>query len=183
MEVEIKVKINNFEKIKKKLVKLGVEFKKPEIQIDYYYKLAGCKMETQRPGSYILRIREQNKKGWFTIKVLTKTTGVWIEEETEIINSKSAKKILELAGFEKVLTKTKERQTGKLGKINICLDKLKGLGNYVEFEIISNNPEKAKKEIINLIKKLELSEKDIEHRGYAAIIFQKKGVKYEGTGG
>ena len=183
MEIETKIKTDNLEEIKKKLVDLGANFFNTVIQEDDWFKQKGKEMETQRPGSYILRIRKQGKQSFFTFKALTETTGAWIEHETGIENPNDMQAILEKIGFKKVITITKERTFGKLGEFSICIDKVKELGNYIEFEIISNDAKQAKNKINELLKKLNISENQIEHRGYAAIIFQDMGVKFEGTQG
>ena len=133
--------------------------------------------------TFILRIREQPDKSVFCIKVLTKTTGAWIEHETKIEKPDELRKILELAGFSKLFAINKERTYGKLDNFEICLDKIKELGDYAEFEIIADDAAEGKRVIHELFKKLNVSEKDVEHRGYAAIISQNMGVKFEGTNG
>lgn len=183
MEIETKIKTDDLKGLKKKLESLGAKFTHTVKQSDEYYKQKGREMETQKPGSFILRIREQPDKSMFCIKVLTETTGAWIEHETKIEKPAELRKILGLAGFSKIFTITKERTYGKLDNFEICLDKIKELGNYAEFEIIADDAAKGKRTIHELFKKLNVSEKDVEHRGYAAIISQNMGVKFEGTNG
>ena len=183
MEIETKIKTNDLEGLKKKLEEMGAEFWEPVVQEDDFFKQKGKEMETQRPGSFILRIRKQGKKAFLTFKALTETTGAWVEHETAIDNPNEMSDMLDKIGFSKVLTITKERTTGKLGEFGVCIDKVNDLGNYVEFEIISNDVESGKKKIDELFKKLNISEDRIEHRGYAAIFFQNMGVKFEGTQG
>jgi predicted adenylyl cyclase CyaB len=183
MEIETKIKTSDLSGIRTRLEALGAKFTHTVKQSDEYYKQKGKEMETQKPGSYILRIREQPGKSKFTIKVLTETTGAWIEHETEIEKPAELRRILELAGFSKLFTINKERTYGKLDNFEICLDKVKELGNYAEFEIIAEDAAEGKRTIHELFKKLKVSEKDIEHRGYAAIISQNMGVKFEGTNG
>ena len=183
MEIEVKIKTENLEGLKEELVKLGASFILPVEQVDEYYKLKGKEKETQRPGSFILRIREQEQIKRFTVKALTETTGAWIEHETGVEDPEELRKILELVGFTNVFTIKKTRTYGKLKNFEICLDDVEGLGKFVEFEIISDNPEEGKAKIMEIVTKLGLSDDQIEHRGYAAIIAQNMGVKFEGTNG
>ena len=183
MEIETKIKTDDLEAMKNKLVEMGAEFWDTVIQEDDWFKQKGKEMETQKPGSYILRIRKQGERSFFTFKALTETTGAWVEHETTIDNPDEMQEILKKIGFKKMITITKERTVGKLGEFGVCIDKVKELGNYVEFEIISDDVEQGKKKIDDLFKKLKVSEEQVEHRGYAAIIFQNMGVKFEGTQG
>jgi adenylate cyclase class 2 len=179
MEVEVKVKVENLEEVKKKLEELGTKFEAPKKQVDDYYKQKGKEMERQSKGSYLLRIRREDKNSFFTMKVLTGTRGIWEEYETKIDNLNEMEKILEKLGFSKVISKVKTREQGKLDDFEINLDKIEGLGDFVEFQLISNNGEEAKKRILEIIEKLKLPRENVIHKGYARLLFEKMGVKYE----
>ncbi len=179
MEIEVKVKVDNLEDAKKKLLNLGTKFEAPKKQIDDYYKLKGREKETQKSGSYLLRIRRENNDSFFTMKVLTGKQGIWEEYETKISNPDDMKKILEKMGFVKVISKIKTRERGTFGDFEINLDRIEGLGDFVEFQLISDNGEVAKKRILNLIDKLKLPKDNIIHKGYVRLLFEKMGVKYE----
>ena len=88
-------------------------------------------------------------------------------------------KILEKLGFVKIISKVKTREQGKLDDFEINLDKIEGLGNFVEFELISDDGKEAKKKILELIEKLDLPKENIIHKGYARLLFEKMGVMYE----
>ena len=143
MEVELKVKIENLEEIKKKLKELGTEFEAPKKQVDVYYKQRGKESEKQTKGSYLLRIRRENDDSFLTMKVLTGKQGVWEEYETKISNPDEMEKILDKLGFVKVISKIKTREQGKLNDFEVNLDTIEGLGNFVEFQLISDNDEEA----------------------------------------
>ena len=135
-------------------------------------------MEPQKSGSYILRIRSENDKSIFTMKVLTGKQGIWEEYETEISNKEEMEKILDKMGYVKVISKVKTREQGQLGEFEINLDKIEGLGDFVEFQLISDNGEEAKKRILELIEKLNLPKENIIHKGYVRLLFEKMGVEY-----
>ena len=182
MEIEIRAKVDFLEETKKKLEGLGTEFKKEIEQNDYIFKKKGTEKDVQRPGSFLLRLRKVGDKSSLTYKALTEVTGAWDEHQIKIDNFEETKNILLKIGFIEVLTMNKKRTKGKLEDFNICLDKVKELGDHIEAEIISDNKEEAKKRLIELFAKIGIKEEQIEHKGYVAILFEKKGVKFDNTG-
>jgi len=181
MEVEARVKVNNLEEIKKKLTDLGAEFFAEKTQIDSIFKPKGFELRPQGPGDIILRVRESDKN-YLTFKAFTEQPGVWVEHETVIENPKEAKQILLKSGFVKALSMTKKRLPGKLNNFEICLDDIKELGTYIEISLDSYNGNTAKKEIMNLLDKLEFDESQIIHKGYVTILLERLGIKFKGTG-
>lgn len=181
MEIEAKVKVKDLEGIKQKLISIGATFGQKEKQLDFYYKEKGKEMEPQKPGSVLLRIRSQGDKSFFTIKALTNQKGAWIEHEVKIDSFKEMQRILSKMNYVKVLTLTKERMLGGYKDFEICLDNIKGLGTFLEVALDCNNKEEGRKRIIEFLNSLGFKEKEIEHRGYPRILFEKQGIKYAGV--
>jgi predicted adenylyl cyclase CyaB len=181
MEVEARVKVDDMESLKKKLLSMGAEFYQEKRQHDSIFKRKGHELDTQRPGDFILRIRESSKNS-LTVKVLTDRPGVWIEHETEIADPEAARRLLEAAGFAQVLTMTKTRIPGTLDGFELCLDDIKELGTHLEIALDSQDGHGSKKRIVELLGKLGYREKDIIHKGYVVMLFERLGVKFEGTG-
>ena len=96
-----------------------------------------------------------------------------------IKNKKDLEKMLDKMGYVTVISKIKERTQGKFGDFEINIDKIDGLGNFVEFELITDDSKKAKERILGLIEKLGLPKENIVHKGYVRLLFEKMGVKYE----
>ena len=128
MEIEARVKIDDLNEIKHKLIELGAEFYNEKSQVDTFYKKKGEEYAPAGPGNVLLRVRESNKNK-LTLKILTEKTGVWIEHETDISSPEQTKIILDKAGFGKVTTMTKNRIPGKLDDFEICLDNYKRTRN------------------------------------------------------
>lgn len=181
MEVEAKVRVSNLKEVKRKLVKLGAKFSKIKTQADFYYKEKGKELEPQRPGSSLLRIRHQGKKKFLTLKALTEQEGAWIEHEVEIDSDDKMHNLLLALGYTRALTITKERTPGMFGEFELCLDDIQELGLYLEISLDSEDKENAKKKLVSFLNSLGFKEEYIEHRGYARILFEKMGVKYEGV--
>ena len=115
IEVEIKVKIDNFEEIKKKVSKIGKLVKSIK-QIDDYYVPCQRDFFAHKPQPVEhLRIRTNPDKTVFeytrTINMKADGDYEYAEEyETEISNTEEFKKTLEFLDFKKVVTIEKQRE-------------------------------------------------------------------------
>jgi predicted adenylyl cyclase CyaB len=181
MEIEARVKVDDLEKVKSQLTGLGAEFYKEKVQVDSIFKRKGEELAPQGPGGFILRVRESDKNT-LTLKALTEKAGVWVEHETEVSNVEEAKQILLKADFSKVFTMTKKRISGRLGDFELCLDDIKELGTYIEVALDSPDSRKSKEKIVRLLNKLGFEESQIIHKGYVAMLFERLGVTFSGTG-
>jgi len=54
-------------------------------------------------------------------------------------------------------------------------DRVKGLGDFLEIELISDNGEEAQKEIKQFFKELGINEDKLERRGYGELWQEKYG--------
>jgi len=69
----------------------------------------------------------------------------------------------------------KTRKKGKWDGYEICLDKVKRLGDFMEIEKMvedDSNPEIVREELFNKVKILGLLKEDEETRGYDTQVFQ-----------
>jgi len=181
MEIEARVKVENLSSLKEKLEKDGAVFEKEKKQHDVLFRPKGKEFAEQGPGDFALRIRRSGNKSILSFKALTDKAGVWIEHETEISNPDEAAEILDLIGLGKCFDMHKTRIEGKINEFVICLDDIKELGTYMEVEIIDDNAEQAKKKIIEFLQKYGFEEKDIIHKGYVRILFEKHGTVVKGV--
>lgn len=178
MEIEIKAKVGDLGEIRKKLLDLGVVFTNSEQQDDSFFKPNGREMEDQAPGSSIVRIRRGKNSSFLNMKEMTPESGVWKEHETEITNPDETRRIIEKMGYSHIFDINKTREKGSIGCINVCLDNIKQLGKYIELEILGDNVDEAKQKILELLNKIAINESQIEQRGYARIISENMGVKF-----
>jgi len=181
IEVEIKVKIDNFEEIKKKVSSLGKLVKSIK-QIDDYYVPYQRDFFAQKPNpTEWLRIRTNPDKVIFeydrSINKRADGEQDYAEEyETEISNTEEFKKILEFLDFKKVITVEKQREYWMCGDIEIALDNVKGLGYFIEAEAGGNfkNAIEAKEACMNFLENLGI--KDVENsqvkKGYPQILLE-----------
>lgn len=175
MEVEIKAKISDFGALKKKLQKLGAKFENPKKQLDIYFEKKDQDPGVFNIGRFIVRVRYCDRGYFLTYKELTKTRGIWKEYETGIENPEEMIKILESLDLKEFYHIEKERISGKISKFRFNLDKIKGLGNFMEVELISDDGERAQEEIKNLYSKIGIRDDELERRGYGELWQEKHG--------
>jgi len=181
IEVEIKIKINNLRKIKDKLRDHGKLVKSIK-QIDEYYIPCHRDFFAQKPFPVEwLRIRTNPDRTIFeydrSINKNAKGEQEYAEEyETEISQPTELRKILKLLDFKKVITVEKEREIWNCGNLEFCLDKVKGLGFFIEIEAKGNfkNPAEAKKTCYEFLNKLgiDVKSENIINTGYPVLLLK-----------
>jgi len=179
MEIEVKVRIDNLPKLKKDIEKLGSTWSATQTQVDAYYKYKDDVNAVQRPGSFILRIRRDNRAK-LTFKAFTDRRGVWEEYETVVSDPEALEKMLEKSGFIKVLTLHKRRTSSKYQHFSLEIDEIEELGDFLEAEVMGDDGEKLQEEIKQFFLSLGLSPDKIDRRGYPEMIFEDRGQKFEG---
>ena len=182
VEIEIKVKIENFEEIKAKVAAAGKLIKSIK-QVDEYYIPFHRDFFAQKPHpTEWLRIRTNPDKVIFEYdkSINKKENGEqeYAEEyETVISNADEFGKILNFLDFKKVVTVDKQREYWDCGDFEIALDKIEGLGSFVEVEAKGNfeNTAEAKKACLNFLEKLgiENAENIQINKGYPVLLLEK----------
>jgi len=178
MEIEIKAKIKDFKDIKNKLKKLGVIRVGLKHQIDTYYLPYARKFS--RVGHRVLRTRYDKFSGKASLEshfYFNQTTG--LEHEVEVSDIKTLEKILTDLKCKKVAVVEKKREAYHCQNMEIVLDEVKGLGKFMEVEIIGEDSGKNKKKIKDFYKKLGVSAKQfVWGPRYHGMILKKKGYQY-----
>lgn len=182
VEVEIKVEVNNFEEIKQKVSKIGKLIKSIK-QVDEYYIPCHRDFFAQKPHPVEwLRIRTNPDKVIFEYdkSINKKENGEQEcaeEYETEILNVDEFRKILNFLDFKKVITVDKQREYWDCGNIEVALDKVEGLGSFIEAEASGDfeSNEKAKEACLKFLEDLEIenpADSQI-NKGYPVLILEK----------
>lgn len=182
IEVEIKIKINNFRGIKNKLQKYSKLVKLIK-QIDEYYIPCHKDFFKQKPFPVEwLRIRTNPDRTIFeydkSIKKNANGEQEYAEEyETEVSRPDELKKILKFLSFKTVITVEKEREIWDCDDLKICLDKVKDLGFFIEIEATGNfkNPKEAKEACYGFLNKLGVNatRKNLINTGYPVLLLEK----------
>ena len=133
-EIEVKIRINDTEKLAEKLIALGAKLVKDRHwEKNTLYDFPSKLLYNQHRA---LRLRTENKKAYLTFKgPLQKSRKFKIRKkyETEVKNVKQTKKILKELGFVPTFGYDKYRTIYRVKKLKICLDET-SIGNFVELE-------------------------------------------------
>lgn len=182
-EVEVKAKLKNREEIKQKLEALGCKFSEELHQEDHVF----IEKDLQFPPplfSNVLRVRKQNDKYFFTLKIPQEIRQDCIEREMEIGDGEMMMDILKLMKWQEVPTVDKRRIKTKLGDIEVVLDKVEHLGSFIEAEkiVTSENREdrvKVQDELFVFLETLGVNKEDRVIDGKYDIMLHEK-LKSEG---
>ena len=187
LEVETKVKIDNVNALRKKILKIA-RFEKKETRGDDYFAL---KRKFRKHGypKKAFRIRkkpdkfEVNFKKWLR-KYWDNDIIVKQEFEFTLENKEHVEDLLALfkdLGFEQWMKKRKHSESylhKKDKRIIIEINKVEHLGYFMEIEYLCQpkEMEKAKKKIRNVLKELEIKPEQINNIGYTKMLWDK-GIK------
>ena len=81
--------------------------------------------------------------------------------------------VLDRLGFKPVIKISKTRQVYGLRGITVCFDSVKGLGDFIELEVDSEDVEQGKRAIFSLMEEIGVS--GSERRSYLELLMEKDG--------
>ena len=151
--------------------------------VDDYYDRGSNSFLTKKYPFEWLTIRKRdgkillNYKHWYPENV--KYTTHCDEYELEVGDAKMLSKLLGALGSKKFITIDKEREVYNYkSTFEIALDKVKGLGYFMEVESLKDfgSPDKTHAEILNFTKSLGIKETKTVPGGYAAEMMRKKSL-------
>ncbi len=177
-EIEIKARVEDKERLMQALAEKNIVLGEPKKQHDVVY----CKPGQKEPveGAVWLRIRTENeKKVILTLKKNTERKLDCIEHETEVSDGTELERIIKLLGNELFSDITKTRRKAKVGRIEICLDEIDGLGTFVEGEILTEDDADAQPvidELWNFFESIGVSRSNEETTGYDILYKRKHGI-------
>lgn len=180
-EVEIKARLNNRQEIIQKLESLGCTFGDELHQIDYIFIPEN---ESFPPplGIPVLRVRKQNESNFFTLKIPQSSRQDCIEKEFEISDGNEMLEVIKLIGYKQVPTVEKKRIKTVLNDMEIVLDLVEGLGEFIEVEKIVETSDsgariKIQEELFNFLAELGITKDDhIIDGKYDIMLFEKYGM-------
>lgn len=178
VEIEIKVKVSDFNEIKKILKSKRANFVKKVHQVDEFYVPIHRDFFAKKEPTEWLRIRKNGDKSRFEYdrsKDIGTPKEVVHEYEIEISNAKTLRQILVFLDFKSRYTIDKVREYRRLGDYEFCLDKVKGLGNFLEVELVNNRSGKTFSDLYKFIDKLDIKYQKYPFRSYVSALRDKKG--------
>lgn len=164
--LEIKCRLNNFNSVNKRINSIRGVIYTREYQTDIYYKVKTGRLKLRiinnEKGVLIHYQRPENKSRRISHYILSETKSH--KELDEILRSQ----------FDVLIIVRKQRDICLNKNIRIHLDNVKGLGKFLEIEVIYKNLSMAKKQMDILISYLGLIEKDFIKASYSDLLINKK---------
>ena len=146
-EVEVKANLKDRKSVIKKLESLGCRFSKELHQVDHIFAPEGnpFPLPFEIP---ILRVRKSNNKYFFTLKISQSSRQDCIEREMEIVEGEKMIEILKLIKYKEFAVVDKKRIKTNFKDMEIVLDDVKDLGEFIEAEkIVTHEHHEYRKKI------------------------------------
>jgi adenylate cyclase class 2 len=162
----------DFEAAKSRLAALGCHWSKPALQRDTIFFRAEDDPITPKVGKIVMRIREEG--GFITLTAKRHVTSELdcLEEEVHVEDAGATSRLLLLLGFVQTLAIVKLRQRATGFGFNFCLDRVEGLGDFLEIESLSSETtaEAPFRRLEDLLTTLALSDSERVEMGYDTLV-------------
>jgi len=184
-EVEVKAYLKDREAVVKKLMNFGCKFSEELHQIDHIFIPEGISFPPPI-GVPVLRVREQGDVYFFTLKISQGNRTDSLEREIEIKDGEKMIEILKLLKWKETIVVDKKRIKTNFKDMEVVLDSVKDLGEFIEAEKIVKNENqderrKIQEGLYNYLETLDVRKEDhIVDGKYDIMLFQiykKLGVK------
>jgi predicted adenylyl cyclase CyaB len=139
-EVEVKARLKDRKAVIKKLKSLGCKFRKELHQVDHIFIPENISFPPPI-GTPVLRVRKQGDIYFFTLKISQGNRTDSIEREMEIPEGEKMIEMLKLLKWRETILVDKRRTKTNIKDIEIVLDNVKDLGEFVEAEKIVTHPD------------------------------------------
>jgi adenylate cyclase class 2 len=180
IEVEIQVEIENVKPLID-LMENKADFLYEDHQIDQYYTPAHRDFASIEPIKEWLRLRDSDGKYSITYKNWYRDennrSGHCDEYESGLEKIDQLEKILNVLDFKPVVKVDKLRRAYRYKEYEVAIDKVEGLGSFVELEYKSDTDKDPKQIILEMttfLKSLGLGKIIRNHVGYAAKLLMPK---------
>ncbi|MFW9812405.1 MAG: class IV adenylate cyclase [Candidatus Thorarchaeota archaeon] len=184
-EVEVKIAIDNYEEMEKRIMEVGAQKTNRETQIDSYYDHP-CKTFQNTDEALRVRSRQPINSGAvdppreeaeLTYKGprIDSTTKTRIETSVSIDSAKGMTSILENLGFKLVASIIKKRQFFNLPSMTISIDEVEDVGLFMELETIAQTKDvdEARQNIFAMMEKLGLNPSQSIRASYLEIYMNR----------
>lgn len=179
-EIEVKARIESAAKIIEQLAAANTKVSEPVHQRDEVFGLPGVDGASSN-GEPWLRIRTETKNGsqkyLFTLKRSITNQLDSIEHETEINDADELRQIILHSGFTPYSDITKQRRKARIGDIEICIDSVDRLGEFVEAEKLTTEDadyEQVVRELWELLSRFAIERSSEVTDGYDVMMKQKE---------
>jgi adenylate cyclase class 2 len=176
IEIEVKSRLADRRALERKLKALGAKLHDEAVETDTYYNHPARDFAQTDEA---LRIRLCKGHATLTYKgpKLDKTSKSREEIIVAVDDANLAGAMVEKLGFCAVASVRKRRRVYELGKFEICVDQVDGLGDYFEIEV--RGPKKGYEKLRDGALKLlvELGGKEPERRSYLELLLERQDQK------
>lgn len=171
-EIEIKIRVPEFEAFQNKLKAQGCVFTEPVFQDDMnFINYEGDFMSFPEGANY-LRIRQTKDKSFFTLKRGEEMET--IEREVVISDPNQMRDALLYMGYKEAVRVKKVRTKTNFRGYEICFDEVEELGNFIEVEKITDeDTEIVRKEMLDFLESFGVDTAERVHNGYDTLMYLK----------
>jgi adenylate cyclase class 2 len=174
IEIERKFRVSSKQKatIEQELHKTQA-FLKPKHQIDAVFLHGIDSFKDFKQGMPITRLRTENDVTKLAYKRRINEAGDMVEHELTVSSAETMQEILAEMDFRQVTVVDKVRLEIDTDGLTLALDSVKGLGDFLEIEVVAQNEDsipEAEKRIMAKAVSLGLTETDIESRKYDQLV-------------
>jgi adenylate cyclase class 2 len=171
-EIEIKASVGDKQSLLGRMVAQGMQVSEPVIQRDRVFGLLDMKGGGADSAPW-LRIRTETSgnqtKHLFTLKKSVTNQMDSIEHETEVVGEGELERIILHLGFMPYSDTMKARQKAQVGGIELCVDTIDGLGDFIEAEKLTSEDadyDAVAEELWKLLESLGVTREDHVTDGY-----------------
>ena len=170
IELEVKVPAADLGRLESQLISMGAGRVEGLEQVDVYFSHPARDFGATDEA---LRLRRENERSRITYKgpKLDQDTKMREEIELEVEDLGRMSVLLERVGFKPYLKVAKHRTVYDLEGIHFCLDRVEGLGDFVEMEYQGDDLAAGKAKIMDL--KARLGLEGNERRSYLELLLEK----------
>ena len=183
-EIEIKARVNDKKELIARLIDGGVQLSDPITHHDRVFGPNGVDGNDGANTAPWLRIRTETKgnetRHIFTLKKSVTNQMDSIEHETEVADDKELAKIIEYIDFVPYSDLTKTRQKARVGAIEVCVDTVEGLGDFIEAEILTDDKadyDSVAAELWAFLERFGVTRSDHVEEGYDVLQNKAKAIK------
>ncbi|MDQ5953282.1 MAG: adenylate cyclase, class 2, partial [Patescibacteria group bacterium] len=172
-EIEVKARVSNIKILIDTASKMGIYFGKTIIQEDTIFE---PDIPKEDPNWNIFRIRKQDDKFLLNMKHKASQSSQDNHElESLIDNSAEVAHMLDRLGYSFGVNIRKKRRIAKYNNLEICLDEVYKLGNFIEIEMLCKNEVNVadvQLQLWDVLLKLGIKPKDRVYKGYDTLMHE-----------
>ncbi len=127
-------------------------------------------------GVNVLRLREQDGSCKITLKQPRANELDCLELEFRVEQPDQVLEMFKLLGFREFSVSQKTRVKGSWKGLEVCLDTVENLGEFIELEKLAEKgePVQIQKELFALLAQFGITDADQVHHGYDILLLQKQ---------